>query len=622
MNNSILPRVLVIDDLFGRTVSGQRNENRAEICSALSLVDCTGDGPAPPQIRDPIAEAVFHRGQLPACAVTGDTVQNDLAGILRTVRQGARSAIWSEPWPCWSLILLDLCFYTGRVTEVSGEENPGMAEGRPGEDTPSGYFGLKILEALREEIPDIPVVILSSMDRDPVARAYTRHGGMGFLNRTAKSSPGELQRMLDLHGLTPDHESGIIGHSLELLRALSQARLAASDLRNVLIMGEPGTGKEPFAKYLNRRGNRSGKRKLVTHDAGTLSPELYASALFGHVKGAFTGAAGAKVGEIVEADGGDLFLDEIGNMPPEVQRGLLRVLQESEVRPLGGKSTDIQKVNVRVLAATNANLHEEMVEGAFRSDLYERLAQHPLVLPPLRARKGDIELLAQHYLTKALKQNPNLRKRQIDPDAMALLRNHDWPGNVRELENVIGRAVARFPDVDYLQPLHLAFEKEQPKRSVTVPAAVPVTGTRRVGASAVAASLDALISALKGVDFVGMSRTDWSGRIDELREACARLMAAHLTAGLLATRIPTANNPEGEIRLLTALKLLTGDPGLKQWQAYDIVKKICQLSPACKSDSLCDPVLGPVFKTAVEQRRKKGGVSAPSSGSSSDNGAV
>ena len=250
MNSRILPRVLVIDDLFGRTVSGQRNEDRAAICSALSLVDCTGDGPTPPQISAPIAEAVFHRGQLPACAVTGDKVENDLAGILRKVRDGARSASWREPWPCWSLILLDLCFYTGSVTQASGADNPGMAEGRPGDDTPDGYFGLKVLEALREEIPDIPVVILSSMDRDPVGRIYTRHGGKGFLNRTAANSRDELKKMLELHGLTPDQDGEIIGHSLALLRALSQARLATADLQNVLIMGETGTGKTALREIL------------------------------------------------------------------------------------------------------------------------------------------------------------------------------------------------------------------------------------------------------------------------------------------------------------------------------------------------------------------------------------
>jgi DNA-binding NtrC family response regulator len=609
MNSRILPRVLVIDDLFGRTVSGQRNEDRAAICSALSLVDRTEDGHAAPQISAPIAEAVFHRGQLPACAVTGDTVENDLAGILDMVRKGACSTNWSDdPWPCWSLILLDLCFYTGRVTETSGRDTPGMAEGRPGDDTPDGYFGLKVLEALREQLPDIPVVILSSMDRDPVARIYTGYGGMGFLNRTAKNSRDELKKVLDLHGLMPDEDRTIIGHSLALLRALNQARLATSDCRNVLILGETGTGKELFARYLNRHAaHPSGKREFVPFDSGSFTAELYASALFGHVKGAFTGAGQDATGALVAANGGDLFLDEIGNMPPVVQQGLLRAVQESAVRPLGGRK--VIQVKVRYLAATNANIEKEMVEFRFRHDLYERLAQHTLVLPPLRERRGDIELLAKHYLREALREKPHANHRDIDPDALALLLSHDWRGNVRELATSINRAVTNFPRVEVLQPMHLGLDVDRPQRRVPVPATMPGTGTphtaERVAAEPHAAALDEVIATLKHVDFAAMAPADWSGRMAELQDACARFMSAYLKAGLLATRRSTPKNPDGTIYPQPAVKLLTGNAELEPWGAYDIIKRICQFSPACLADIIQDPVLGPVLDRAIKARKNK-----------------
>jgi transcriptional regulator with GAF, ATPase, and Fis domain len=216
---------------------------------------------------------------------------------------------------------------------------------------------------------------------------------------------------------------------------------AAPSRSTILIQGESGTGKELIARAIHTHSARS-DRSFVTVNSGSLPPDLLESNLFGHVKGAFTGAVYPKKGLFEIADRGSIFFDEIGNIPLETQPKLLRVIQEREFMRLGGVET--LKVDVRIIAATNIDLRQMMEAGGFREDLYYRLHVITIRLPPLRERKDDIPLLAGHFLRKYGEENgkPAL---ELAPDALDLLMEHDWPGNVRELENVIERAAVLTP---------------------------------------------------------------------------------------------------------------------------------------------------------------------------------
>jgi transcriptional regulator with GAF, ATPase, and Fis domain len=210
----------------------------------------------------------------------------------------------------------------------------------------------------------------------------------------------------------------------------------------VLITGESGTGKELIARAIHMQSPRAGKT-FVTVNSSNIPSELLESELFGHTRGAFTGAVAAKKGLFEVADGGSIFLDEIGDIPPETQARLLRVLQEREFTPLG--DTTPRKVDVRIIAATNIDLKEAVRQGSFREDLYYRLAVVPIELPPLRERREDVLALAQHFIRKYNQENGRGVSDQLAPDVLALLEQYSWPGNVRELENVIERAVVIAP---------------------------------------------------------------------------------------------------------------------------------------------------------------------------------
>ncbi|NOZ56751.1 MAG: sigma-54-dependent Fis family transcriptional regulator, partial [Calditrichaeota bacterium] len=236
---------------------------------------------------------------------------------------------------------------------------------------------------------------------------------------------------------TPSRIEGIIGRSASLQRILDVLpRIAATDI-TVLLEGESGTGKEVIARAIHRLSKRA-HSPFVVVNAGAIPETLLESELFGHVRGAFTGAHAEKKGLFEEATGGTLFLDEIGEMSPALQVKLLRALQEREIRRVGGNR--VRKIDVRLIAATNRDLQRLVREGRFRQDLYYRLNVMRLRIPPLRERPEDIPVLADHFLRKA---NQKLGKhvREISPQAMALLLRYRWPGNVRELENAIEHAV-------------------------------------------------------------------------------------------------------------------------------------------------------------------------------------
>ena len=252
-------------------------------------------------------------------------------------------------------------------------------------------------------------------------------------------------------------------------KILSIAHKVASTDSTVLIMGESGTGKELVARYIHSNSKRAGN-PFIAVNCGAIPSELLESEMFGHERGAFTGAVGARMGMFQLANGGTIFLDEIGEMPMPLQVKLLRVLQEREIRPVGADRS--VKVDVRVIAASNRELASEVEKGRFREDLFYRLQVIPLVIPPLRERRSDIPILVQHFLEKhnQKRQGPPCR---LSDEAMVHLWEYDWPGNVRELENLVERMVILSDDgvihVQHLPPNIRSFisEKKIPRPTLT-----------------------------------------------------------------------------------------------------------------------------------------------------------
>ena len=247
-------------------------------------------------------------------------------------------------------------------------------------------------------------------------------------NRPQKEPPGKVNNT---------RFEGIIGKSHQMLTVLDHIAMVAPLDTSVLVLGESGTGKEAIAKNIHKLSPR-GNNTLVTVNCASLPATLIESELFGHEKGAFTGATEKRIGKFELADKGTIFLDEIGEMPAELQVKLLRVLQEQEIERIGGRAPI--KINVRIIAATNRNLEKEVEEGRFRLDLYYRLYVFPILLPPLRERKDDIGILAEHFIEKyAHKSGKNVTN--LSPEVLGRLMNYHWPGNVRELEHLLERSV-------------------------------------------------------------------------------------------------------------------------------------------------------------------------------------
>lgn len=449
----MLPRILVIDDFYGRTVPGGNNDRRA-LCINFSLNDISPDAhPEKPAIT-PVADAVFIRGQLPACAGTGDAVENDVEGVFNTILNGWDDSRLAPGELPWSMILLDMCFYTGLVTaeseKVSGE---GMPQGCPEDDMPGHYFGLKILEFLKakmtvvSDLKELPVVVLSSMSREELEPQTEELLVRAFLPRTDLNSPVRFKNLLEQYKLVPDTANGIIGISKSLLLTLRKARRAAQGNQDILLLGETGSGKNLIAGAIHAQSRRS-KGPFKELNCAAISPSLIESELFGHVKGAFTGAVGDKKGYFVAADGGTLLIDEVGDMPLDVQVKLLSALESRTVTPVG--STDVIKFDTRIITATNANLEQLVAEKKFRSDLYYRIRPCLISVPPLRARGNDFPLLISHIIKKA-----NGNQRQLHSGALQLIKNYSWPGNFRELRFCIEQILNEYPEAKNIHPGHL-----------------------------------------------------------------------------------------------------------------------------------------------------------------------
>jgi DNA-binding NtrC family response regulator len=257
------------------------------------------------------------------------------------------------------------------------------------------------------------------------------------------------QYQKDKEPLEPFHVDGIIGNSALLQDVLQYINLVAPTETSVLIFGESGTGKEKLVKTIHENSVRR-SQPLIKVNCAALPASLIESELFGHERGAFTGAVERRIGKFEQANGGTVFLDEIGELPLEIQVKLLHVLQDREIERVGG--TGPIKINVRFIAATNRNLEQEISEGRFRMDLYYRLNVFPIILPPLRNRKEDIPLLVEHFVRQMNIRNLNGEK-SLSDHAMAGLINYDWPGNIRELENHIERSflLSSGPIIDEVQ---------------------------------------------------------------------------------------------------------------------------------------------------------------------------
>ena len=340
--------------------------------------------------------------------------------------------------------------------------------------------GMDILRAVKKERPDIYVTVMTGYSTVQNAVEAMKLGAFDYI--TKPFSDDELilsvERALEKKRLVEENISlrkelldrfgfnNIVGDNPKIIRVFDQIEKVAPTDSTVLIYGESGTGKELFARAIYAHSKRAA-RQFVAMDCGTLSPGLLESELFGHIKGAFTGAVQDKAGIFEVAHGGTLFLDDVANLSIDTQGKLLRVLETHEYKPVG--ASHIKKTNIRIIAATNKDLKAMIDEGNFREDLFYRLNVFPVFLPPLRERKEDIPKLAYHFL-RLFCRKTGKHVEGFSDDALEMLMKHEWPGNVRQLKNVVERLVimSDHGTLDYLFMLdHI--QMKRPGRNDSIP---------------------------------------------------------------------------------------------------------------------------------------------------------
>jgi len=314
-----------------------------------------------------------------------------------------------------------------------------------------GMDGLEVLRRVKELNEHTEVVIVTAVKSLKTAIEAIKLGASDYITKPFDTLEilSLIKRVVEKQELLKEvlylrsevardhHFENLVGRNARMQEIYDLVKRIGDNNATVLLNGESGTGKEVLARAIHQQSNRS-QRPFVAVNCAAIPAELLESELFGHEKGAFTGAIATKVGKFELATGGTLFLDEIGHMRLDLQAKILRALQEREIERVGGTRTI--KIDVRILAATNRDLRKAIEEGTFREDLYYRLNVVPITLPDLKDRQEDIPLLANHFVQKfAPESNPAIR--EISKEAMAILMSHTWPGNVRELENVIERAV-------------------------------------------------------------------------------------------------------------------------------------------------------------------------------------
>jgi len=318
--------------------------------------------------------------------------------------------------------------------------------------------GMEVLTEIRQRDPETPVFMLTAYGSEEVAVRALKSGANDYFAKPWDNDKLliEIDRMISKGRLERENTQlkralkqryafpNIVGKSERMLRLLDQVAQVAPSRATILVTGETGTGKELIAKAIHAHSARS-DHMFVPVNSGSLPSELLESILFGHVKGSFTGAVNNRKGLFETANRGTIFFDEVGTVGPEIQVKLLRVLQDREFMPLG--SNESVRVDVRIIAATNADLKKLVDEGKFREDLYYRLNVINLSLPPLRDRKEDIPFLVEYFFLRYCQENEKFLNSEgrpllsFEPEAMQILMEHSWPGNVRELENVVERAV-------------------------------------------------------------------------------------------------------------------------------------------------------------------------------------
>lgn len=334
--------------------------------------------------------------------------------------------------------------------------------------------GLEFLAQLRKELPDLTVVMMTGHGSIEAAVKAMQHGAYDFITKPfdLDALVIRLEKALERSTLIKENErlkkscentpifQDLVGKSAAMKEVFETIRMVAGTDFTVLITGESGTGKDLTARAVHALSNRS-KKTYVAVNCPTVPEQILESELFGYKKGAFTHATQNKTGLFQEADKGSIFLDEIGDISPAIQTKLLRVLQEKELKPLG--DTRIIKVDVRIIASTNQNLKEKIQKGEFREDFFYRLNVLPIVLPPLRERREDIPLIANHLLEKhCAKMNRPLKS--FSHKLMDIFRERHWEGNIRELENVIIQGIL-FSKKDDITPEDVGFDKKK-KESV------------------------------------------------------------------------------------------------------------------------------------------------------------
>jgi DNA-binding NtrC family response regulator len=331
--------------------------------------------------------------------------------------------------------------------------------------------GMDVLREVRERDRETPIFMITAYGSTQVAVDALKAGATDYFQKPWENDKllVEIDRIIAQRRLERENTllkralkqrysfPNIVGKSERMMRILDLVAQVAPSRSNILITGETGTGKELIAKAIHANSPRS-EQVFFAVNSGSLPADLLESTLFGHKKGSFTGAVASEKGYFEIANRGTIFFDEIGTLSMDMQAKLLRVIQDKEFRPLG--STEVIRVDVRILAATNADLRKLVQDSRFREDLYYRLNVINISLPPLRERKEDIPLLIEHFFTKYCQENDKFLDSngrsvlRFEPDAMQILMDHNWPGNVRELENVIERAVLLADDV-MLTPEHL-----------------------------------------------------------------------------------------------------------------------------------------------------------------------
>ncbi len=309
-----------------------------------------------------------------------------------------------------------------------------------------GMTGIELLEAVKDEYPGLPVIMITAFASPDDAVLAMKNGAFDYITKpfnvdeiksVIESATSKTQQTIKPQDLSTSFPE-IIGKSREMLKIFDMIKRVAPTPANVLIYGESGTGKELVAQAIHKH-SKVADQNFVPITCSAIPEDLMESELFGHVKGSFTGAISDKSGLFNEADNGTAFLDEIGELTPIIQTKLLRVLQEREIKPVGGTRT--KRINVRIIAATNKDLEDEIRGGRFREDLFYRLAVVPMRVPPLRERKEDVPMLVDFFLKK-YSQRLAKEVQEISSYGLQVLMNYHFPGNVRELENIIERGVA------------------------------------------------------------------------------------------------------------------------------------------------------------------------------------